>query len=133
MTEVILWGPSVVPSEPLDPAFRDDMDIWIRKCVDAGVSRIIGGDKTLTLTEVARSHGIDVHPYVNYNSFPRHGWARRTYGWSLDFLRPPVDAEEARAILDKHRPIYDNPQINTSVTDFAVKHPQYRSLTRNRS
>ena len=133
MTEVILWGPPVVPSEPLDPAFRDDMDIWIRKCVDAGVSRIIGGDKTLTLTEVARSHGIDVHPYVNYNSFPRHGWARRTYGWSLDFLRPPVDSEEARAILDKHRPIYDNPQINTSATDFAVKHPQYRSLTRNRS
>ena len=80
MAEVILWGPPVVPSEPLDPSFRDDMDIWIRKCVDAGVSRIIGGDKTLTLTEVANSHGIDVHPYVNYNSFPRHGWARKTYG-----------------------------------------------------
>ena len=133
MAEVMLWGPPVVPSEPLDPSFRDDMDIWIRKCVDAGVSRIIGGDKTLTLTEVANSHGIDVHPYVNYNSFPRHGWARKTYGWSLDFLRPTVDAEEARAILDKHRPIYDNPQINTSASDFATKNPQYRSLTRNRS
>ncbi|MDE2716654.1 MAG: hypothetical protein OXI33_06515, partial [Chloroflexota bacterium] len=133
MAEVMLWGPPVVPSGPLDPSFRDDMDIWIRKCVDAGVSRIIGGDKTLTLTEVANSHGIDVHPYVNYNSFPRHGWARVTYGWSLDFLRPPVDADEARAILDKHRPIYDNPQINTTASDFATKHPEYRSLTRERS
>ena len=44
MAEVIMWGPPVVPSEPLDPKFREDMDIWIRKCVDAGVSRIIGGD-----------------------------------------------------------------------------------------
>ena len=37
-------------------------------------------------------HGIDVHPYVNFNSFPRHGSARESYGWSLAFLRPPVTA-----------------------------------------
>ena len=30
-------------------------------------------------------------------------------------------------------PSTTTPQINTSATDFAVKHPQYRSLTRNRS
>ena len=129
----MLWGPPVVPSGPLEESFRDDLEVWIRKCVDAGVSRIIGGDKTLALTEVARDNGIDVHPYVNYNSFPRHGWARVTWGWSLDFLRPSVDAAEARAILEAHSPIYDNPKVDTSMTDFARAHPEYRSLTRDRS
>lgn len=133
LTDVILWGPPVVPSDPMASTFRDDIEAWIQKCVDAGITRIIGGDRTLTLTEVARSRGIDVHPYVNYNSFPRHGWARVTYGWSLDFLRSPVDAEEARAILDRHRPIWDNPKINTWTTDFARMHPEFRSLTRDRS
>ena len=132
-TEVMLWGPPVVLSGPLEESFRDDLEVWIRKCVDAGVSRIIGGDKTLALTEVARDNGIDVHPYVNYNSFPRHGWARVTWGWSLDFLRPSVDAPEARAILEAHSPIYDNPKVDTSMTDFARAHPEYRSFARDRS
>ena len=129
----MLWGPPVIPSGPLEDSFRDDMEVWIRKCVDAGVSRIIGGDRTRVLTEVARENGIDVHPYVNYNSFPRHGSARVTWGWSLDFLRPPVDAPEARAILEAHSPIYDNPKVDTSMTDFARAHPEYRSFTRDRS
>ena len=133
MTEVMLWGPPVVPSDPLDPAFRSDMETWMQKCVNSGVKRIIGGDRTLVLTEVARSNNIDVHPYVNFNSFPRHGSARQSYGWSLDFLRPGVDAAEAREILDRCRPIYDDPKINTSITDFASKHPEFRSLTRDRS
>ena len=94
----MLWGPPVVPSDPLDPAFRSDMETWMQKCVNSGVKRIIGGDRTLVLTEVARSNNIDVHPYVNFNSFPRHGSARQSYGWSLDFLRPDVDADEAREI-----------------------------------
>ena len=54
-------------------------------------------------------------------------------GWSLDFLRPPVDAPEARAILEAHSPIYDNPKVDTSMTDFARAHPEYRSFTRDRS
>ena len=33
--------------------------------------------------------------------------------------------------MDKHRPIYDNPQVGTSMTDFARQNPQYRSLTRS--
>ena len=69
MTEVMLWGPPVVPSDALDPEFRSDMETWMKKCVNSGVKRIIGGDRTLILTEVARSNKIDVHPYVNFNSF----------------------------------------------------------------
>jgi hypothetical protein len=133
MAEVMLWGPPVVPSDPLDQSFRDDIEDWIGKCVGAGVTRIIGGDRTRILTEVAKSHGIDVHPYINFNSFPRHGSARKSYGWSLDFLRTPVDARGARKIMDQHRPIYDDPKINTSMTDFAQMHPEFRSLTRDRS
>ena len=133
MTEVILWGPPVVPSNPLDRSFRDDIEDWMGKCVGAGVTRIIGGDGTRILTEVAKSHGIEIHPYVNYNSFPRHGSARETYGWSLDFLRPPVNAPGARELMDRHRPIYDDPKINISMTDFARMHPEFRSLTRNQS
>ncbi len=133
LTDVMLWGPPVVPSGPLEPSFRDDVEAWVRKCVDAGVTRIIGGDRTRVLTEVAESNGIQVHPYVNYNSFPRHGWARVTYGWSLDFLRPPVGSPEAGTLLKSHHPIYDNPRIDTSMTDFARAHPEYRSLPRDRS
>lgn len=133
MAEVMLWGPPVVPSNPVDPSFRDDMEDWIGKCVDSGVTRIIGGDRTRILTEVAKNNGIDVHPYVNFNSFPRHGSSRESYGWSQDFLRTPVDAPVSREILDRHRPIYDNPKIDTSMTDFAQMHPEFRSLTRDRS
>ncbi|MDP7578749.1 MAG: family 10 glycosylhydrolase [SAR202 cluster bacterium] len=130
---MILWGPPVVPSGPLDQKFRDDIEEWIQKCANVGVNRIIGGDRTRVLTEVAGIHGIDVHPYVNFNSFPRHGSARESYGWSLAFLRPPVTAPGSRQILDKHRPIYDDPKIDTSMTDFARAHPEFRSLTRDQS
>ena len=128
---LVLWGPPVVERGPDDPDYADYLPGWVQKCADAGVTKIIGGDRTLALTEAAHAVGIKVDPYVNYNSFPRHGSARVRYGWSLDFVRPPVTSAEARAIMDKHRPIYDNPQVSTSMTDFARKHPQYRSLTRS--
>ena len=130
---LVLWGPPVVERGPADPDYAAYLPGWVQKCAGVGVTKIIGGDRTLALTEAAHAVGIKVDPYVNYNSFPRHGSARVKYGWSLDFVRPPVTSAEARAIMDKHRPIYDNPQVNTSMTDFARRHPQYRSLTRNRS
>lgn len=130
---LILWGPPVVESVPGDPDYVAHLPAWVQKCADVGISKIIGGDHTLALTEAAHAVGIKVDPYVNYNSFPRHGSARVTMGWSLDFLRPSITSPEGRAILDKHRPIYDNPQVKTTITDFAAKHPQYRSLTRRRA
>ena len=130
---LVLWGPPVVERAPADPDYADFLPAWAQKCADAGVKKIIGGDRTRALTEAAHAVGIKVDPYINYNSFPRHGSARVKYGWSLDFLRPPVTAAEARAIMDKHRPIYDNPQVSVSMTDFARQNPQFRSLTRSRS
>ena len=130
---LILWGPPVVDSVPGAPDYAAYLPGWVTKCADVGVSKIIGGDRTLALTEAAHEVGIKVDPYVNYNAFPRYGSARVTYGWSLDFLRPPVIAPEAREILDKHRPIFDAPKVTTTMDDFARQHPQYRSLTRNRS
>ncbi|MDE0183754.1 MAG: family 10 glycosylhydrolase [Caldilineaceae bacterium] len=130
---LVLWGPPVVERVPADPDYAEFLPGWVQKCADVGVAKIIGGDKTLALTEAAHAVGIKVDPYVNYNSFPRHGSARVRYGWSLDFLRPPVTADEARAIMDRHRPIFDNPQVGTSMTDFARQNPQYRSFTRDRS
>ena len=88
---LVLWGPPVVERVPADPDYADFLPGWVQKCADVGVTKIIGGDKTLALTEAAHAVGIKVDPYVNYNSFPRHGSARVRYGWSLDFLRPPVD------------------------------------------
>ena len=134
MKEVMLWGPPVVESAPTAPGYYADIEAWVRKCADSGVTRIIiSGGWTPTFAEVARGHGIDVHPYVNYNSFPRHGRARVIYGWSLNFLPEPIDSPEARALMDAHRPIWDDPKVTTTMTDFARMHPEYRSLTRDRS
>ena len=130
---LVLWGPPVVDRVPDDPDYADYLPGWVQKCADAGVTKIVGGDRTLALTEAAHAVGIKVDPYINYNSFPRHGGARVTFGWSLDFLRPPVTAAEARAIMDSHRPIYDAPKVTTTMTDFARQNPQYRSLTRSRA
>ena len=130
---LVLWGPPVVDRVPDDPDYADYLPGWVQKCADAGVTKIVGGDRTLALTEAAHAVGIKVDPYINYNSFPRHGSARVTFGWSLDFLRPPVTAAEARAIMDSHRPIYDAPKVTTTMTDFARQNPQYRSLTRSRA
>lgn len=131
--QLILWGPPVVDSIPDAPDYAEHLPAWVQKCADVGISKIVGGDRTLALTESAHAAGIKVDPYVNYNSFPRYGSARVTYGWSVDFLRPAVDSPEGRAVLDKHRPIYDAPKVTTTMADFASKHPEYRSLTRSRS
>jgi len=131
--QLILWGPPVVESSPDSPDYARHLPAWVEKCAGAGVSKIIGGDRTLALTDAAHQVGINVDPYVNYNAFPRYGWARVKYGWSLDFLRPAITSPEAREILDAHRPIYDDPRVTTTIEDYASKHPEYRSLTRSRS
>ncbi|MBV7334053.1 family 10 glycosylhydrolase [Chloroflexi bacterium TSY] len=128
---LILWGPPAVNSTPDSPDYAEHLPDWVKKCADVGISKIIGGDRTLALTEAAHEVGIKVDPYINYNSFPRYGSARVTYGWSVDFIRVPVDDPQANAILKDHIPIYDAPKVTTTVADFASKHPEYRSLTRS--
>ena len=131
--QLILWGPPIVSSGPDDPGYPAELARWMERCSNVGITRIIGGDGTRTLTEAAHQVGIEVHPYAACNAFPRHGSAKVTYGWSVDWLRSPVEAPEARNILDRHRPIWDNPKVTTTMSDFARDHPEFRSLTRERS
>ena len=138
---VVLWGPPDVDGSPEGTEDSRLLSAWMRKCADHGVTKIIdgsarvlpAGERTLARPRAARRAGMKFDTYVDYNGFPRHGSARMTYGWSLDFLRPPVNSVQARAILDGHRPIYHGPYVNTEMSDFAARHPEYRSLTRSRS
>lgn len=130
---LMLWGPPVVDSTPASYDYAEYLPAWVQKCADVGISKIVGGDRTVALTEAAHEVGIKVDPYVNYNSFPRYGSARLTYGWSVDFMRVPVDHPTANAILKEHIPIYDAPRVTTTIADFASSHPEYRSLTRSRA
>ena len=137
---LILWGPPVVESSPLDPDYVEHLPGWVEKCADVGVTKIIDGsarvlpwgDLTRALTEAAHQVGIKFDPYVDYNSFPRYGSSRVTRAWSLDFLRRDVTAPGSRETMDQHRPIYDPPKVSTTIADFATQHPQYRRLTRSR-
>lgn len=130
---LMLWGPPVVDSTPGSPDYAEHLPGWVKKCADVGITKIIGGDSTVALTEAAHEVGIKVDPYVNYNSFPRYGSARLTYGWSVDFMRVPVDHPQANNILKAHIPIYDAPKVTTTILPFAANHPEYRSLTRSRA
>ena len=130
---MILWGIPLVSNSPIDPSYHEEIDRWLSKCSDAGVSRIIGGDGTRVLTELANLKDIDVHPYLGCTAFPRHGRSKIDYLWSMEFLRPSLDMPLARDILDDHRPVWDAPKVSTTITDFAALHPEYRSLTRDRS
>ena len=138
---VVLWGPPDVDGSPEGTEDSRLLSAWMKKCADHGVTKIIDGsarvlppgERTLARPRAARRAGMKFDTYVDYNGFPRHGSARMTYGWSLDFLRPPVNSVQARAILDEHRPIYHGPYVTTEMSDFAARHPEYRSLTRNRS
>ena len=70
-----------------------------RSAPDVGVTKFIGGDRTLALTEAAHAVGIKVDPYVNYNSFPRHGSARVQVRLVSRLSAPPCDRGPRRVRL----------------------------------
>ena len=138
---VVLWGPPDVDGSPEGTEDARLLAGWMKKCADHGVTKIIDGsarvlppgERTLARPRAAREQGMKFDTYVDYTGFPRHGGVRIKYGWSLDFLRPPVTSVEARQILDRHRPIYHGPYLKRDLSDFALEHREYRSLTRSRS
>ena len=96
------------------------------------MTRLIGATSAYVV-EVAHAKGIAVHPYLGYTAFPTYGNRRVSYEWSLPFMRPPVTAPEARAIMDRHRPIWSHPRVaEPEISDFAREHPEYRSYTRDK-
>ena len=118
--QLALWG------GPED----DDAAAFIEKCADAGVTRLIG-PRSPVVVEAGRARGIEVHPYIDTTAFADYNVPNLLNGWSLAFLRPPVDSPEAREILDNHRPIWDDPTLSEPViSDFAAEHPEYWSRNR---
>lgn len=101
---------------------------YVDRAVDAGVTRLIG-PQALDVVELARSRGLEVHPYVACTSLPTHGQRPISYTWSLNYGVDP-QAPQARAILDRHRPILVGPSRGEpSIDPFAAAHPEYRSRT----
>ncbi len=120
--ELFLWG-SV---EDAEAAY------YVERCARVGVTRLIGATSAYVV-EVAHAKGIAVHPYIGYTAFPTYGNRRVSYEWSLPFMHPPVTAPEARAIMDRHRPIWSHPRVGEpEISDFAREHPEYRSYTRDK-
>lgn len=117
-----LWG-SVEDDEAVD---------YVEKCASVGVTRLIGATSSYVV-EVAHTKGIEVHPYLGYTAFPSYGRRGVSYDWSLDFMGLPKTAPEARAIMDRHRPIWSHPRAaEPEISDFAREHPEYWSRTRDK-
>ena len=108
---IVLWGPSCVRSEPGDPDYEPDVRTWVDRCASVGVTKFITGQADPVLTAAAHEKGIAAHPYRDYTAFPNYGRRRVRYGWSLDWLRPPVESAEVRRILERHRPVWDGPTV----------------------
>ena len=120
--ELFLWG-SVEDAEAV---------AYVERCASVGVTRLIGATSAYVV-EVAHAKGIAVHPYIGYTAFPTYGNRRINYEWSLPFMRAPVSAPEARAIMDQHRPIWSHPRVGEAeISEFAREHPEYRSYTRDK-
>ena len=129
---IVLWGPSCVPSGPGDPGYERDVRLWVDRCASVGVTRMITGQADPVLTAAAHEKGIAAHPYRDFTAFPNYGRRRVSYGWSLDWVRPPIESPEARRILERHRPVWDGPTVEEeSVEPFALEHPEMWSLTRD--
>ena len=131
---IVLWGPPCVGSKPGDPDYEREVRPWVDRCRGVGVTKMITGAADPVLVAAGHEKGLVVHPYRDYTAFPNYGRRRVRYGWSLDWLRPPVESPEARRILERHRPVWDGPTVEEeSVEAFALEHPELWSLTRDGS
>jgi len=101
---------------------------YIDRAADAGVTRLIGPHAP-DVVDLARGRGLEVHPYVACTPMPTHGQRPVSYTWSLNYGGDPR-APEARAILDRHRPVLVGPSRGeASIGPFAAAHPEYWSRT----
>lgn len=102
---------------------------YVDRALAAGVTRLIG-PRAPDVVELARSRGLEVHPYVACTPFPTHGQRPVSYTWSLNYLDVDPHSPAARAVLDRHRPVLVGPHRGEpSIDPFAAAHPEYRALT----
>lgn len=130
--QLVLWGPPTIPAQPGETATRREVDRWVERCANVGVTRMISaGMKPMTVAAAHRK-GIEADPYVNYTAFPSYGSRPRNQGWSTAYLRVPPDSPEGRAILDSHRPIWGAASAGEETLEaYAKEHPEFWSLTRD--
>lgn len=123
-----LWCDAGGLITPKGASDDENVRAFVEQCQRHGVTRLFPSGGTRILAEVAREKGIEVHPYVAFNS---HGGMGANYAWSTNFVLPPVGSVEARQILDRHRPIFSHATYELRVSDFAKQHPEYSSRNRN--
>ncbi len=131
--QLVLWGPPTVPAQPGEASTGREVEAWVERCANAGVTKMISaGMKPMTVA-AAHARGIEAHPYVNYTAFPSYGSRPRPQGWSTAYLRVPPDSPEAREILDAHRPIWGAASAGEETLEpLARERPDLWSLTRDR-
>jgi hypothetical protein len=115
---------------PAGPADDPKVAEFVRKCSNHGVTDLIPWSGTRVLVEEGRKKGIQVHPYLAFNS---HGSRRVNYAWSIHYLSAAPGSPEMKAKLERHQPIWSHPRSSPSLSDFAQAHPQYWARDRSRS
>ncbi len=123
-----LWcdrGGLVNPSSPAD---EQQVVAFVEKCVQHGVTELVPWNGTRSLVDAARDKGIEVHPYLAFNS---HGSMKQNYTWSVyyAYARSPAVKE----LLNQHRPIWSPGGITRKVSAFADQHPEFWAYDRERS
>ena len=125
---VALWGQDLGLGEAFrGEGGRTEVEAYVRKCADHGVSRVFAPGASAELVEAGAAVGVEVHPYKAVAS---HGGIRMYPAWSSNFMVPRFGTGEGRAILDAHRPIWSHPQRVESLSDFLRDHPEHRHRNR---
>lgn len=126
---VNLWGQDLGLGELHDPgpSGRTEVEEYIARCADHGVSRVFAPGASAELVEAGQAAGVEVHPYKAVAS---HGGMRMYPAWSANFMVPRFGTPEGRETLDAHRPIWSHPQRIPSLSDFLREHPEHRHRNR---
>lgn len=132
---VALWGQDLGLGEVFgDSAYagggRSEIEVYVRKCADHGVSRVFAPGASDELVQAGRDVGVTVHPYKAVAS---HGGIRMYPAWSSNFPVPRYGTEALREAFDAHRPIWSHPQRIESLSDFLKENPQHRHRNRTLS
>ena len=132
---VALWGQDLGLGEsfadsPYAGGGRSDVEEYVRKCSDHGVSRVFAPGASAELVEAGAAVGVEVHPYKAVASA---GGIRMYPAWSSNFMVPRFGTDEGRATLNAHRPIWSHPQRVESLSDFVRENPEHRHRNRERT
>ena len=132
---VALWGQDLGLGEAFgDSAYaadgRSDVELYVQKCADHGVSRVFAPGASAELVEAGAAVGVEVHPYKAVASA---GGIRMYPAWSSNFMVPRFGTPAGREILNAHRPIWSHPQRIESLSDFVREHPEHRHRSRART